>query len=362
LSNDRRFKMSKKKIIFCYPVLSTFIKKDLDFLAIHYKLSSHSFNPKNKFFTPFRFLHQFIFLIWNIFSAKLIICKFAGYHSFFPAIFGKIFNIPVLFILGGTECHSFPSIGYGSFAKPLFAWFMKMSYKMADHLAPVHESLETCDYTYDKSGAPKQGVRYFCPWLKVPATTIYYGYDAGKFYFTGVPRKPNSFITIAIHFNGYDFYRKGIDLIISSARNFPEASFTIIGDSKEELNNLPSNLKIVPFVPNDKLKDFLSEHEFYLQLSLAEGFPNALCEAMLCECIPIGSDVFGIPFIIGDSGFVLKEKNEKKLFALLNEAMKADKTTLAKKARERIKNNFPTERRQKELLELVQKLIKNNYV
>jgi glycosyltransferase involved in cell wall biosynthesis len=350
--------MKKRKIIFCYPVLSTFIKKDLDFLSQKYNLVSHSFNPKDKLLTPFRFIDQFFFLLKNIFSTDLVICKFAGYHSFLPSLSGKFFNKPVLFILGGTECHSFPSIGYGSFAKPLFAWFMKASYINATHLAPVHESLEISDYTYDESGEPKQGIRYFCPWLKAPATTIYYGYDAEKFYNTGITRIPNSFITTAIHFNGYDFYRKGIDLIISAARNFPDCTFTIIGDSNKKLD-IPSNLNIIPFVPNEQLKDFLSQYEFYFQLSIAEGFPNAICEAMLCECIPIGSDVFGIPTIIGDTGFILKRKNEEELFALMNEAMKSDKIKLSKAARERIKNNFPMERREKELLNLVQNLINN---
>jgi len=34
-----------------------------------------------------------------------------------------------------------------------------------------------------------------------------------------------------------------------------------------------------------------------------EGLRNALCEAMLCECIPVGTERNGIPIAIGDAGF-----------------------------------------------------------
>lgn len=36
---------------------------------------------------------------------------------------------------------------------------------------------------------------------------------------------------------------------------------------------------------------------------MREGLPTAVCEAMLCECVPVGTNRYGIPIAIGDTGF-----------------------------------------------------------
>ena len=56
-----------------------------------------------------------------------------------------------------------------------------------------------------------------------------------------------------------------------------------------------------------ELKILYNESKFYFQLSNTEGFGVALCEAMLCGCVPIVSDVNFLPSIVGNSGFVLKK-------------------------------------------------------
>ena len=67
---------------------------------------------------------------------------------------------------------------------------------------------------------------------------------------------------------------------------------------------------LIPKITQRELINYFSMSRFYLQLSFSEGFGNALCEAMLCECVPIGSNVGAIPFIINDTGFILKKKDK----------------------------------------------------
>jgi len=94
---------------------------------------------------------------------------------------------------------------------------------------------------------------------------------------------------------------------------------------------------------------------------LAEGFPNALCEAMLCECIPIGSSVFSIPEIIGDTGYVLQERSPAGLVKLLQQIIDHPvDPTAGLKARQRIMDNYPLEKRKIALQGLIDDLFFNS--
>ena len=42
---------------------------------------------------------------------------------------------------------------------------------------------------------------------------------------------------------------------------------------------------------------------------MSEGFPNALCEAMLSGCIPIVSNVGAMPKIVKETGYLLLKKD-----------------------------------------------------
>jgi glycosyltransferase involved in cell wall biosynthesis len=101
------------------------------------------------------------------------------------------------------------------------------------------------------------------------------------------------------------------------------------------------------------LRQILNEHRYYLQLSMSEGFPNALAEAMLCGCIPIGSAVGDVPAIIGDESLVLPHKDPTKLIELIDRALSMDFEGYRKRARQKIVNDYPYSKRQVELVQAV---------
>jgi len=349
--------LNKPKILYFHSVNSSFVRKDLILLKENFDTRIFFFDPKIKALLPFQFLRQLIFIIKEIRKSKIIITQFGGYQSFLPSFFGKLFSVPSLIILGGSDCVSFPSINYGNFNKKLLGLFTKWSYGFATHLSPVHKSLVKGEYTYTNDDYPVQGYLHFCPKVKADFTELCYGYDH-EFFSFNKDKTPNSYLTVG-YLNHANYYRKGIDLILFLAKKKKDSSFTIVGGNLDNIpiDEIPANVKMIKSVSPEQLIKLYGSHEFYFQLSICEGFPSAICEAMLCGSIPIGSDVAAIPQIIGESGFVLKKKDEASLLELVEKANNCDKEKMAISARKQIIENYPINERDK-LITLINRIRK----
>lgn len=347
----------KDKLLYFHAGKSSFVLKDIEILQEKYQVLDFFFDTANKKRYLVLLIKQKLFLLRHIFGTKLIVCQFAGNHTFLPILFSKLFFKKSIIVAGGTDCVSFPSIEYGNFYNKLLAFTTAYSFKKSHLILPVHETLVEYNYTYQNNDFEKQGYRYFIPNIKTPYKVIYNGYDSNKWYCNSEKEKI-TFVTIGAGLGSrFGFKLKGIDLIFAIANHFPKAIFYIVG-GKDIKQEAPENVKLLDKIPNNKLRDFLNTKQFYLQLSMSEGFPNALSEAMLCECVPIVSNVGGMPDIVSDCGFILKTKNENQLVDLVTQAINnPDLTILGKKARKRIKNNYTFEKRKELLLGEIAKLM-----
>ena len=133
----RNVKNNSEKIIVVCPFMSTFIKDDIRILSRKYNVILNNYNWGLKLLAPFYLIHQLIVLPFHLYSAKAVLISFGGYWSLIPSLYGKLFSLKVYIILNGTDCASFPQIGYGSLRKPLVRIFCKWSYILADKLLPV---------------------------------------------------------------------------------------------------------------------------------------------------------------------------------------------------------------------------------
>lgn len=338
-------------IIYTYPIATAFTDRDIEMLRPYHTVKPLEFtnNPAK---LPFYLILQFFQLLLLLPRTSKYLCFFAGYHSVLPVFFGKLFGIKVLIQSGGTDAMNMPEINYGNFRKKWLRKATVYSFKNCSMILPVAEALVQCNYTYDLRIDRRQGLKNLIPDLQTPIRVIHNGFDGDFWVDEEKPKQPFSFITVAVGITLANRAAvKGIDLILDMAERFPDYSFTLVGDPNFR-SELP-NVKVIGKLTPPLLKNEFNRHQFYLQLSTSEGFPNALAEAMLCGCIPVGSAVGAIPEIIGDTGFVLQQKDSDQLQRLFLQLSNKDLAQLRTQARERIEQQFSYEKRQKALLTIL---------
>lgn len=354
-----------RKIFLVKPVDTTFIKKDEAILQKHFLLKTYLFkSTKNPILLAWELLKLLIVCIVQVPKSDVIYLWFVGYHTLFPAVLGSLLNKKIIFIVAGYDGVSIPSIKFGVFWKRnAMTWFAKKSYQLADRILTVDKSLEKgMNYYADPSGKGYPiGIRNFVPNLKATFLNIPFGFDTEKWKPNLNIERKRAVISIGVAPTMQIFQRKGFDLLLETARLMPETEFCIIGLSGEMQDfaqkNASENVKLVGKIPSAQLPDYLSAYKVFAQLSMSEGQPNTLCEAMANGCIPVGSDVNGIPVSIDAYGFILKKKDPKLAAELIQEALDAP-AEMGVKARAHIVQNYPAGRREKELLEVINSLEK----
>lgn len=341
-----------KKILYIYPINTSFVQTDLQLLSKHYAVRTFSFAVKSKIYTPIAFLRQFFFLLFQLPGAACVVSQFSGYHSFLPSVLCKIFHCKHFIIVHGTECNNFPEYQYGYKIRPLLFWFSKKSLALASLILPVGEGLIEQDYTYKKTAYSKQGLDAFYPGITTPTQVIYNGVVPERFkILSDNTRIKNSFVTVASGLEDPNRRGiKGLDLVCELAEKMPASAFTFIGGAISADLKLPENITVIPPVPNEALQAIYNQHEFYVQFSVSEGFGISVVEAMMCGCIPMVSKVGILPSIAGDFGFVLQHKDIRELEQLVYEAQQHSAAISIQQMRENVIYRFSIERREQALL------------
>jgi glycosyltransferase involved in cell wall biosynthesis len=227
---------------------------------------------------------------------------------------------------------------------------------MADLILPVHETLIRCDYSYQPNDGARQGYRAFVSNIRAKEKVIWNGYDISVWKPRDVERKKGSFLTVGAGLGSrFGYQLKGIDLFAGLAQEFPECAFTIVGGKGFSPSALPANVKVIGEVANADLPELYSRHEYYVQLSMSEGFPNALTEAILCGCCPIVSGVGAMPMIVqNDERVILKRKDPQLLHKLVLELLKDGP---GKDHLQFARTHFNIERRSRALPESIEDII-----
>lgn len=347
-----------------------FVLNDVDILKEKFDVSIYDTPTKSNLTIIFTLLKQFIYLLFNAFRFKLVYIWFADYHSFLPVMMFKIFRRKSIICAGGYEATYIPEINCGVFTNETFAKSVRRfaatcSLRNCDCILPVDESLITNENTYIYSDTPgkeplRDGVKHFIPDIKTNMRIVYPGYDSVLFRKRENIPKEQIIMSAGLAPNEYEIKRKGFDILMQAAKTMTDTKFVFIGFVDEIKNKYKKlnlqNLEIHGIVSYEELIEYYSRAKVFAQISMFEGLPSTICEAMLCECIPVGSNVNGIPKIVGENGFIVMNKNISEIISILKAAIEAP-AELGKKARQYIIDNFPLEKRKKELDKILTEII-----
>lgn len=302
-----------KRILLVYTNYSSFVRQDYEILAEHNQVDKYLFKLSKK--APnfaWQFIRQLFYLIVLGWKYDVFFIWFADYHSLLPVLFSRLTNKKSIIVIGGYDVNCLPEYKYGALNTPLRAFFTRSSLKFSSLCLPVAESL-------------RLKLLKIVP--NATAITLATYQDEIKFQLKSEKRE-KLVLTVATISKFQTFKIKGLDRFKELAESMPEYQFMIIGvqeGSEIFFDPIPENLIILPPVKHNELNDYFNKSSVYLQLSRSEGLPNALCEAMLCGCIPAGMNVGDIPEAIGPYGLVLEAWNPESFSSFIRNETEFEK-------------------------------------
>ncbi len=299
-------------------------------------------------------------LLWHLPRARGVFFRFADYHAFLPAVLCRLFRRRLWIVLAGYDAHHFSEYNYGVYDSRLRAALVRYAVRSAHALLPVHDSLHdgTNSYAFDPPRAT--GVKSLVPGIRGEVHVLHNGFDS-EYWCPAAIARERLVVTVASvpHGSSDEALRrmaalKGVPLIVDLARRMPDVSFVLVGPTEAMVRagygDLPENLTVTGLLPADDVREWYRRAHVYAHPSLTEGMPNAVAEAMLCGCIPVGSDVNGTATLIGDAGIVIERADVELWAQAVARALDKDSGDAA---RSRIREEFTVERRCTGLREIV---------
>lgn len=342
--------MENTDILLLHKGYSSFVRTDEKLLKKFFNVTTYYLKPSKSFcgffFYHFRFT---IYMLFNFRRYKIIYTWFGDYHAFHAGVLSRIFRLKHIIIVGGNDAVSIPSIKYGVFFKNNYrSKLIKKAYRLADAILCVDESLIKGENNYAE-GNNIVGLENFIPGISKKCYVVPTGYNAEYWHCNSI-KKNNQVLSVGIVDSENRAVLKGFDLIVQLSKALPDIDFIFIGMQEnidlqfKEINNL----KIINKVDQETLKRYYCQSKVYVQFSLTEGLPNTLCEAMLCKCIVVGSNVNGIPTLVRDNEFILDRKDVFLAKKIVQKALSAN-NNIAENNRAFIEENYNESKRAEQL-------------
>ena len=310
----------------------SFVRKDLEILKSAHEVEAE-FNYR-----------EAVQNLWKnyrgIRRADIVFYWFGSLHFLPSVILAKLLRKKIVVVSGGYEVVDLPNIAYGNMRGGLKAFFVRYILGLADRIISVSESNRR--ETIENAGIDPSKI-----------DMVYHGFDPG--HELAAP-KEDLVITVGM-VSWTNLKRKGLEDFVRVAKHFPEVPFKLIGrwadDSYKFLEKIaPPNVEMLGFIDESALSELLSRAKVYVQASRHEGFGCAVAEAMLHKCIPVVNNVYALPEVVGDCGYLTAAGDEADLMSKIRKALDSDDTP-GERARRRIVEKFPLDKRARSLLDII---------
>jgi glycosyltransferase involved in cell wall biosynthesis len=323
--------LRRKKILFTSSLTSTFIQEDIRLLQKHYDVTPLTTIGPVAFFS----------ILTRIRSHDITFTWFASVYAFIVVFLGRLFGKNGIIVAGGADAAKLPEIPYGIWVSPWKTPLVRYAVRHAWRVLTVDPSLKTA--LAGLAGYDGNNI-----------ATVPTGFDPEKWRPGGA--KERFVLTVAGCEFRWRVQVKGIDVLLEVARSCPDLHFVVVGIHEQVMQEMrtaiPPNVELIPFIAQNALLDYYQRAAVYCQPSITEGLPNSLCEAMLCECVPVGSNVGGIPTAIAGIGHVVPYGDVPAFARAIRLALDAPAGT-GIRAREHIARTFTVDRREAALRQIV---------
>lgn len=328
--------LGRAKILFTSTLDLPFIADDVHFLNRHHDVDRLT---TLGFFAP-------LTILLHLIPVDLSYTWFASTYAFWIVVAGHWLGKRSIIIVGGVDAAKRTDLGYGIWLNPWKAQLVRYAVRHADRVLVVAPVL-------------KEQLTKLCGYDGANIVWVPMGFDVTRWVPADSP-KPRV-LTVAACADPPRLRAKGIDFLARCAGAMPDVSFIVVGTTWNTAlrGRIPAaaNLTYVPPVSRTELSDFYRSSRVYFLPSASEGMPNSLCEAMLCGCVPVATEVGAVPEILGETGFRIRYGDVDSAVSALRRALDAP-AAAGDAARQRILDNFLQARREQEILRIIGEVLR----
>jgi glycosyltransferase involved in cell wall biosynthesis len=331
--------VSRPRILFVHSRRASFVEIDRAILAERYRIED-LYQP-GRVPDPRR-------VIGGVMRADLVFGWFASWHTFFPITLAWLLRKPSLMVVGGFDTANMPDIGYGhqrgGLRRLASRWIMRRAGRLITNSEYSLSEIER------NTPIPPERV-----------TVVHHGVP-DPFGEAHNDKRREALTVGAI--DRTTLVQKGQLPFVRAALELPDVAFVFAGkwldDSVDVLRDMATpNVEFTGWLSDADLQDHYRRAAVYVQASSHEGFGLAVAEAMLAGCVPVVVDATAMPEVVGDTGVLIGSQRPPEVAAGVRRALELGPDE-GRRARRRILERFPMERRREGILRAVEELLQSS--